>query len=181
MRFQAVDTSTPETVEWIVRSRTVAELEVIVKLRLARLQQIFKLCSVCTKPRTPRVGLGIPECTNFEFKTGEMEASSIASGAAQESNQGWRELENCLRRTTPGSETDLLRPERRVFEPEDFLIAFKLALTDAANDVGIPPGPERNDHLSRLVSACIEEFYRYPSNGAGATGADNQELSAGGA
>ena len=72
-------------------------------------------------------------------------------------------------------------PERRVFEPEDFLIAFKLALTDAANDVGIPPGPERNDHLSRLVSACIEEFYRYPSNGAGATRADNQELSAGGA
>ena len=72
-------------------------------------------------------------------------------------------------------------PERRVFEPEDFLIAFKLALADAANDVGIPPGPERNDYLSRLVSACIEEFYRYSWNGAGATRADNQELSAGGA
>ena len=72
-------------------------------------------------------------------------------------------------------------PERRVFEPEDFLIAFKLALSDAANDVGIPPGPERNDYLSRLVSAWIEEFYRYSSNGAGATRADNQELSAGGA
>jgi len=72
-------------------------------------------------------------------------------------------------------------PERRAFEPEDFLIAFKLALADAANDVGIPPGPERNDYLSRLVSACIEEFYRYSSNGAGPTRADNQELSAGGA
>ena len=72
-------------------------------------------------------------------------------------------------------------PERKVFEPEDFLIAFKLALADAAKEVGIPPGPERNDHLSRLVTACIEEFYRYPLNGAGPISADNQELSAGGA
>jgi hypothetical protein len=71
--------------------------------------------------------------------------------------------------------------ERKTLEPEDFLIAFKLALVDAANDVGIPPGPERNDYLSRLVSACIEEFYRYSSNGDGAIRADGQELSADGA
>jgi hypothetical protein len=72
-------------------------------------------------------------------------------------------------------------PERRAFEPEDFLIAFKLALTDAANDVGIPPGPERNDYLSRLVSVCIEEFYRYSSNGGGAASkSDGWEMSAGG-
>ena len=71
-------------------------------------------------------------------------------------------------------------PELKTFEPEDFLIAFKLALVDAANDIGIPPGPERNDFLSRLVSACIEEFYRSPSNGDGAGRADGQELSAGG-
>ena len=72
-------------------------------------------------------------------------------------------------------------PERKYFEPEDFLIAFKLALVDAANDVGIKPGPERNDFLSRLVSVYIEEFYRFPSNGDGASQATGQELSAGGA
>ena len=58
-------------------------------------------------------------------------------------------------------------PERYRFEPEDFLIAFKLAIVDAANDVGIPHGPERNDFLARLVSVYIEEFYRLPiGNGA---------------
>jgi len=72
-------------------------------------------------------------------------------------------------------------PERKHFEPEDFLIAFKLALVDAANDVGIPPGPERNDFLSRLVSVYIEEFYRFPSSGDGPSKPAGQELSAGGA
>jgi hypothetical protein len=72
-------------------------------------------------------------------------------------------------------------PERKFFEPEDFLIAFKLALVDAANDVGIPPGPERNDFLSRLVSVYIEEFFRFPSNGDGASMATGQELPAGSA
>jgi hypothetical protein len=54
-------------------------------------------------------------------------------------------------------------PEKGSFAPEDFVIAFKLALTDAANDVGIPPGPERTDFLARMVSACIEEFFRASS------------------
>jgi hypothetical protein len=53
-------------------------------------------------------------------------------------------------------------PERQTFEPEDFLIAFKLALVEAANAVRIPPGPERNDFLARMVSVYIEEFYRAP-------------------
>ncbi len=66
-------------------------------------------------------------------------------------------------------------PERTSFEPEDFLIAFKLALVDAANDAGIPPGPERNDFLARLVSVYIEEFYRFPQGGAPAKNADSQE------
>jgi hypothetical protein len=58
-------------------------------------------------------------------------------------------------------------PERQRFEPEDFLIAFKLALTDAANAVGMPLGPDRNDFLAKLVSVYIEEFYRMPdANGA---------------
>jgi hypothetical protein len=56
-------------------------------------------------------------------------------------------------------------PEKLTFAPEDFVIAFKLALTDAANDVGIRPGPERNDLLTRMVSVCIEEFFRQPSPG----------------
>jgi hypothetical protein len=60
-------------------------------------------------------------------------------------------------------------PERDRFEPEHFLIAFKLALVDAANEVGIPPGPDRNDFLARLVTVYIEEFYRAPvADGNGA-------------
>jgi hypothetical protein len=53
--------------------------------------------------------------------------------------------------------------EKGTFAPEDFVIAFKLALTDAANDVGIPSGPDRNDFLARMVSVCIEEFFRQPA------------------
>ncbi len=69
-------------------------------------------------------------------------------------------------------------PERKTFEPEDLLIAFKSSLVDAANDVGIPPGPERNDFLSQLVSAYIEEFYRFPVS-EGAPSKAGPELSAG--
>ena len=54
-------------------------------------------------------------------------------------------------------------PEKLAFAPEDFVIAFKLALTDAANEVGIRPGSDRNELLARLVSVCIEEFFRLPS------------------
>jgi hypothetical protein len=53
-----------------------------------------------------------------------------------------------------------LAPERAWSAPEDFLIAFKLAVADAASAAKIPPGPERNELLSRLVSVYIEEFYR---------------------
>lgn len=71
-------------------------------------------------------------------------------------------------------------PERQSFEPEDFLIAFKLALVDAANDAGIPPGPDRNDFLARLVSVYIEEFYRLPvTAGDAAEKARGQDLGAG--
>ena len=63
-------------------------------------------------------------------------------------------------------------PERHRFEPEDLLIAFKLAIVDAANDVGIAPGPERNDFLARLVSVYIEEFYRLPNGNEATTNSD---------
>jgi hypothetical protein len=55
-------------------------------------------------------------------------------------------------------------PEKLTFAPEDFVIAFKLALTNAADDVGIKPGSDRNELLARLVSTCIEEFFRVPSS-----------------
>lgn len=42
---------------------------------------------------------------------------------------------------------------------EQLLVAFKAGLAEAANELRIPVGPERNDLLSRLVSAFIEEFY----------------------
>ena len=58
-------------------------------------------------------------------------------------------------------------PERQGFEPEDFLIAFKLALVDAANEAGIPPGPDRTDLLAKLVTVYIEEFYRSPAGDGG--------------
>ena len=58
-------------------------------------------------------------------------------------------------------------PEKLKFAPEDFVIAFKLALTNAANDVGIRPGPDRNDLLTNMVSVCIEEFFRLPATGDG--------------
>lgn len=76
-------------------------------------------------------------------------------------------------------------PERMSFAPEDYLIAFKLALVDAANELGIKPGPERNDLLSRLVTVYIEEFYRSPGTGDSRIGRDgirnagDQELAAG--
>jgi hypothetical protein len=53
-------------------------------------------------------------------------------------------------------------PERWNYTPEDFLIAFKLAIVDAANEGGIPPGPDRTDFLAKLVSVYIDEFYRSP-------------------
>lgn len=68
-------------------------------------------------------------------------------------------------------------PERQSFEPEDFLIAFKLALTDAANAAGIPLGPDRNDFLARLVSVYIEEFYRLPVANGTITSSDGARSS----
>ena len=64
-------------------------------------------------------------------------------------------------------------PERDRFEPEDFLIAFKLSIVDAANDVGIQPGPDRNEFLARLVTVYIEEFYGGPVGDGDGTAREN--------
>lgn len=50
-------------------------------------------------------------------------------------------------------------------EPEKFLIAFKIALVEAANAEQIPFGPERSGVLSRLVTAFIDELYAHHGNG----------------
>jgi hypothetical protein len=52
--------------------------------------------------------------------------------------------------------------------PERSLVEFKLSLTDAANEVEIPPGPDRNNLLDGLVSKFIEEFYRPAVKAGGA-------------
>jgi len=44
--------------------------------------------------------------------------------------------------------------------PERSLVEFKLSLTDAANEVELPLGPERSKLIDGLVSTFIEEFYR---------------------
>jgi hypothetical protein len=58
-------------------------------------------------------------------------------------------------------------PERARYAPEDFLIAFKLAMVEAANAARLSPGPERNDLLADLVSVYIDEFYRTSSINSG--------------
>jgi hypothetical protein len=152
-----------------------------VKLRLAPLQQIFKMTSVYTTheppgsgsaPRSVRILDLKPERWRLPLSHQELLKGALRDGATSKTVSDEQRL--VLRQICSA-------PERRVFEPEDFLIAFKLALADAANDVGIPPGPERNDFLSRLVSVCIEEFYRNPSNGGTTSRADGWEMSAGGA
>jgi len=50
-------------------------------------------------------------------------------------------------------------PEVRALPPEQFFVAFKQAVHDAANDLGVPDGPERDQLLSRLMSISIEEFF----------------------
>jgi hypothetical protein len=49
--------------------------------------------------------------------------------------------------------------EKLAHEHEDSLIAFKLAIVDAATAAEIRPSPERNNLLAKLVTIYIEEFY----------------------
>jgi hypothetical protein len=52
---------------------------------------------------------------------------------------------------------------------EKFLIAFKSALVDAANDLDVPHGPERDVKLSRLISVFIDELYAKAREGEART------------
>jgi hypothetical protein len=70
-------------------------------------------------------------------------------------------------------------PERALYAPEDFLIAFKLGLVEAANTAHLAPGPQRNDLLTALVSVYIDEFFSASSLGASIRTADRQETAPG--
>jgi hypothetical protein len=70
-------------------------------------------------------------------------------------------------------------PERGQYAPEDFLIAFKLAIVEAANAARIAPSPERNDLLAALVSVYIDEFYLASSVSTGVRSQDRQEITPG--
>jgi hypothetical protein len=67
-------------------------------------------------------------------------------------------------------------PERAHYAPEDFLIAFKLAIVEAANTARIPASPERNDLLAALVTVYIDEFYRASNDGDAVRLHDRQEI-----
>src|SRR4051812_30189561 len=70
-------------------------------------------------------------------------------------------------------------PERALYAPEDFLIAFKLGLAEAANTARLTPGPQRNDLLTAFVSVYIEEFFSASSLNPGIRTADRQETAPG--
>jgi hypothetical protein len=60
--------------------------------------------------------------------------------------------------------------EKLAHEHEDSLIAFKIALVDAATSANIRPSPERNDLLAKLVTIYIEEFYSSTTGAADGSG-----------
>ncbi len=43
---------------------------------------------------------------------------------------------------------------------EEIMSSLRLALVEAAMELGFPPGAERNELLARMVAVCQEELYR---------------------
>jgi hypothetical protein len=58
-------------------------------------------------------------------------------------------------------------PEVRALPPEQFFIAFKQAVNDAATELGLPRSPEREQLVSRLLTVSIEEFFHPDGDGDG--------------
>ena len=48
---------------------------------------------------------------------------------------------------------------RRMHTPDEFLAAFKSALSDATEYAGIRAGREREELLAQLVAVCMEELF----------------------
>ncbi len=66
-------------------------------------------------------------------------------------------------------------PDFQTEKPERLLIAFKLSLTEAANDANISPGPERTRLLDQVVTLFIEELYRL-SDGTAVGQGDGRQI-----
>jgi hypothetical protein len=64
---------------------------------------------------------------------------------------------------------------RRIHTPEEFLAAFKTALSDTVEYAGIRPA-HRNELLSQLVGVCMEELLnpdgRYDASNISGCGVD---------
>ena len=43
--------------------------------------------------------------------------------------------------------------------PDDLMSSLRLALVEAAMELGFPPGHERNELLARMVAVCHEEIH----------------------
>ena len=99
-----------------------------------------------------------------QSKSAYRERNSGANGTQREA------LKTALHNTAghPAVTPDMLLVIRQICSeahgraqgPERSLVEFKLSLTDAANEVEIPLGPDRNKLLAGLVSTFIEELYR---------------------
>ena len=44
---------------------------------------------------------------------------------------------------------------------DDVMSSLRLALVEAAMELGFPPGAERNELLARMVAVCQDEIYNF--------------------
>ena len=44
---------------------------------------------------------------------------------------------------------------------DEIMSSLRLALVEAAMELGFPPGPERNELLARMVAVCQDEIYSF--------------------
>ena len=44
---------------------------------------------------------------------------------------------------------------------DDLMSSLRLALVEAAMELGFQPGPERNELLARMVAVCQDEIYSF--------------------
>ena len=50
-------------------------------------------------------------------------------------------------------------PETIGASRDDIMSSLRLALVEAAMELGLPPGPERNELLARMVVVCQDELF----------------------
>ena len=64
--------------------------------------------------------------------------------------------------------------EIRNVRPEHFVIGVKAALLSVVDELGLPPGPTRNEAVGRLLTVCIQQFYEVSSRADGPERADGE-------